>query len=115
MSRNLPNPPVDLLGIPSCDTTRRALKALAEKGVEFRDVRADPLTPEERAVLLERFGEDLINRRSTTWRGLDAGERAQDPDALLAAHPTLMKRPVIRMGDAWYLGWDSAVQAKLLG
>ncbi|KMW56279.1 ArsC family protein [Candidatus Rhodobacter oscarellae] len=57
----------------------------------------------------------MINTRSTTWRGLTETERAGEPIALLKAHPTLMKRPVIDDNGALYLGWDKAVQAALLG
>ena len=101
-----------LYGIPTCDTCRKAQKALMAAGheVSFRDVRAEPLTDAERAEFLAAFGERLINRASTTWRGLDAAERAQNPEVLLAAHPTLMKRPVIR-GAALTLGWDKLAQA----
>ena len=113
MPGNLPHAP-ELLGIPSCDTCRRALKALSGQGAVLRDVRSDPLSEEERAVLLDLFGDALINRRSTTWRGLSDAERAQNPSRLLALHPTLMKRPVIRDGEEWYLGWSDDVQARLL-
>jgi arsenate reductase-like glutaredoxin family protein len=101
-----------LYGIPTCDTCRKAQKALIAAGhdVSFRDVRAEPLTAEERSEFLAAFGERLINRASTTWRGLDEAARAQNPEVLLAAHPTLMKRPVIR-GTALTLGWDKAAQA----
>ena len=114
MPDNLPPAP-ELLGIASCDTCKRALKALAGKGVSFRDVRSDPLSAEERTLLLERFGDALINRRSTTWRQLTDDERLQDPLTLLALHPALMKRPVIRDGDDWTLGWDRKVQDRFLG
>lgn len=100
-----------LWGLKTCDTTRKALKALP--GAVFRDVRETPLTDAEIAMLLDAFGAALVNRASTTWRGLSDAERAQLPAALLAAHPTLMKRPVIRAGGQWYLGWTPAVRAAL--
>ena len=105
-----------LYGLGTCDTCRKARKALeaADQAVTFRDVRAEPLTPEERARFLETFGEALINCASTTWRGLDAGEREKTPEALLAAHPTLMKRPVIARGDKLWLGWKKPVQDDVL-
>lgn len=101
-----------LYGIPTCDTCRKALKALAAAGhsVRLHDVRATPLSAAERAEFLAAFEGRLINRNSTTWRGLTAGERDAAPDALLAAHPALMKRPVIR-GRTLTLGWDKAAQA----
>lgn len=103
-------------GIPTCDTVKKAIAALTAAGhdVSFRDVRATPLTPAERAEFLAAFGEKVVNRASTTWRTLSEEDRAQDPDALLAAHPALMKRPVIRAGDALHLGWAKPVQAALL-
>lgn len=105
-----------LYGISTCDTCKKALKAIqaAEKPVTFRDVRADPLTEAEITELVTEFGDRIINKSSTTWRGLNDWLRASEPEAQLAAQPTLMKRPVIRVGDTLYLGWDEATQAALL-
>lgn len=105
-----------LYGIPTCDTCKKAQKALtaAGHGVSFRDIRADPLSDAEWAELLAEFGDALVNRKSTTWRGLSDWLRNSDADAQLAAQPTLMKRPVIRDGDRWYLGWEDDVQVALL-
>ncbi len=106
-----------LYGISSCDTCRKALKALKAAGfdVSFRDVRAAPLEAELRARFLAAFGERLVNRASTTWRALDAAERDAPMDALLAAHPTLMKRPVIETEGTLHLGWGPEVRAALMG
>jgi len=106
-----------LYGLKNCDTCRKAAKALeaAGKTVIFVDVRATPLAPEHLAQFLAAFGDDLINRRSTTWRGLDDAAREGDPLALLATNPALMKRPVIDAEGALYLGWGKDVQAALLG
>jgi arsenate reductase len=105
-----------IYGIKACDTCRKAVKALegAGKPAELVDIRATPLSGADRARFLAAFGDDLINRRSTTWRGLSEEERQGTPEALLAAHPTLMKRPVIDTGDALYLGWDAGVRQALL-
>ncbi|MDT8329354.1 MAG: arsenate reductase, partial [Roseovarius sp.] len=54
-------------------------------------------------------------RKSATWRGLSEAERAAPPLALIAAHPTVMKRPLIDAGGTLYLGWGPEVQAALLG
>ena len=103
---------VNLIGLATCDTCRKARTALEEAGAEvrFRDVRAEPPGRDEIADWLASFGEALVNRRSTTWRGLDEAARAADPVDLLLTHPTLMKRPVIR-GVELTLGWDKAAQA----
>lgn len=100
-----------LWGLKTCDTCRKALKSLP--GATFRDLRDTPLTDDEIAGLLEEFGDRLVNRASTTWRGLSEVERLQPPAALLAMHPALMKRPLIRAGGRWHLGWTPAVRAAL--
>lgn len=106
-----------LHGIPSCDTCRKALRELKSAGLapEFRDIRQEPLRAEERAEFIATFGDSLLNRASQTWRGLSESERAATPDALLAAHPTLMKRPVIRAGADLHIGWTPAVRSALIG
>ncbi len=107
---------VILYGLTTCDTCRQARKALESAGrfVTFRDVRAAPLTADERRRFLAAFGDRLINRASTTWRGLGAAARTAAPEWLLAQHPALMKRPVIEAGGRLWLGWAAAVQAEVL-
>lgn len=106
-----------LYGIKTCGTCRKAVKDIenAGKSVEFRDIRVVPLDPATLRKFAARFGDDLINRRSTTWRGLSENHRKGVPEALIAAHPTLMKRPVIEDGDNLTLGWDASSRARHLG
>lgn len=108
-------------GLKNCDTCKKAQQALRAAGKDFDvvDVRADGVPAERLAAWLDAVGaEELVNRRSTTWRGLSDDEKASadgaEAAALLAAHPTLMKRPVIVSGDAVHVGWSKDVQAALL-
>ncbi|MGD1926484.1 MAG: ArsC/Spx/MgsR family protein [Paracoccaceae bacterium] len=99
-----------LYGLKTCDTCRKAIKALTEAGHAVRviDVRADGIPREKLDIWVSEHGPALVNTRSTTWRGLDAASRAlaeTDPGALLAEHPTLMKRPVIEREGAATVGW----------
>ena len=97
-----------LYGLKTCDTCKKALKALDADGVAvtFTDVRADTDLDAKVPLWLEAVGADtLINRRSTTWRGLSDTERSGDPVALLKAHPTLIKRPVIERDGSVTVGW----------
>jgi arsenate reductase len=104
-------------GIKSCDTVRKAMRALSAAGhaPELVDIRAEGIEPADMQRFCAAFGEALVNKRSTTWRGLSEAERAQDPIALISAHPTLMKRPVIEADGRLTLGWDKSVQADWLG
>ncbi len=104
-------------GLKSCDTCRKALKALTAAGhtPQVIDVRADGVSDADLADIITQFGDQAINRASTTWRSLSDAEKASDPTALLAAHPTLMKRPVIENNGVWTIGWKPDVQAAYLG
>lgn len=106
-----------LYGLKTCDTTRKALKMLREAGEEvtFIDVRADGIPGSELSWFLVAFGDEMINRRSTTWRGLPDSERQMDAATLINTHPTLMKRPLIHTDEDFFLGWGADVQKALLG
>lgn len=105
-----------LFGLKNCDTCRKALKTLRGAGahVAYIDVRADGVSHEMLGRFLAAFGDALVNKRSTTWRGLSEGERGEEPLVLLQRYPTLMKRPVIVDENHSYLGWGQDVQSALL-
>lgn len=100
-----------IYGIVNCDNCRKARKAFPD--ASFVDVREDGLPDAVRDAALARFGSSLINTRSTTWRNLDDETRSQNPVNLLAAHPTLMKRPLIQLDADFYLGWSKGIQSDL--
>ena len=106
-----------LYGISTCDTCKKALKAITAAGhdVTFRDIRANPLSMQEIDTIVIEFGDRVINKQSTTYRGFSDFLRLSEPEAQIAAQPAVMKRPVINDGATWYLGWDDAVQAAVLG
>ena len=98
----------------TCDTCKKAIKALAEGDPVLTDVRADGVSKDLLQSWWEKLGADvLVNRKSTTWRNLSDAERAQDPLRLLSEHPTLMKRPVIVDGENVHVGWTKSVQDNL--
>ena len=86
----------------------------------FRDLREDPPASAEVRRWAGAVGwETLLNRRSTTWRGMPAPARA-DLDAaravaLMVAHPALVKRPVIESATGIVVGMDEAAWAGLVG
>ena len=106
-----------LYGLATCDSTKAALKALqrANKAVTFRDVRAEPLTAAEIERIVREFGSLAINKQSTTYRSFSPFLREAEPEAQIAAQPTVMKRPVICAGDRWFIGWDEDILTKITG
>lgn len=107
---------VTFYGLKSCDTCKKALKALQQAGhvVIYIDVRADGIEPDKLAEFEVSFGKALMNTRSTTWRNLSPEARLCPALELIATHPTLMKRPVTVAGDAMFLGWGKDVQERFL-
>ncbi|MEM6386947.1 MAG: ArsC/Spx/MgsR family protein [Pseudomonadota bacterium] len=105
-----------LYGIKSCNTCRKARQAAEKAGKEvtFVDIRETPLTPSRLQDFSGVFGDALLNRKSTTWRGLPEAEKKKDVVALILQYPTLMKRPVIA-GKTLTLGWSSEISATHLG
>ena len=105
-----------LFGISTCDTCKKAIKAIenAGKTVEFRDVRREPLSETELTEMIIEFGDRLINKQSTTYRGMSDWLKASEAEEQIKAQPTVMKRPIIRRGTQWFLGWDDAVQQAVL-
>ena len=104
-----------LYGIPTCDTCKKAIKALqgAGKEVTFRDIRAEPLSEAEIDEIVTAFGDRAVNKQSTSYRAFNEFLKASDPEDQIKAPPTVMKRPVIPADDKLYLGWDQSVQDEL--
>ena len=109
--------PTLFFGLKTCDSCRAALKSIGSAGVavDVRDVRVGGVPEEMLRRAIDALGVDaVVNRRSTTWRGLDETERAGDPVALILAHPALMKRPLIMHEDGTLtIGWNAEARAAL--
>ena len=103
-------------GLSTCSACQKALKALeaARKDVTFRDVRTDPLSEAELAELIAEFGDRLVDRTTNDYRAMTDWLKNSEAEAQIAAKPKVMARPVIRDGEAFYLGWDADVQKGLL-
>ena len=105
----------------SCDTCRKALADIraADLAAEVVDVRDDGVPAAVLDRLVAGLGpEAVVNRRSTTWRKLDeeTRTRALDPTStasVMAAHPTLMKRPAIVTAATIHVGWTPAIRSAL--
>ena len=105
-----------LYGLKNCDTCKKALKALeaAGKRVTFIDIRTETDLPVKVPTWLVEAGADkLVNRRSTTWRGLSDADKEGDPLPILIEYPTLIKRPVIERGKSLFVGWGKDVSEQL--
>lgn len=108
-------------GIKNCDTVKKALKWLADHHIEHKlhDYRVDGLDPNFLAQAENQFGwENLVNKRSTTWRNLDENikKTLNKTTALrvLAEQPTLIKRPIILQDNIALIGFNEKDYAETL-
>ena len=108
---------ITLHGIPNCDTVKKARAWLDANGRPhtFHDFKKQGVPEAGLDAWLASAGwETLVNRKGTTWRGLDEATRASVVDtasarALLLATPSLIKRPVVCWSDgAITVGFDAA-------
>lgn len=106
---------VRIYHLASCDTCRKALKVLRPFSPDEIEIRRDGIPADKLEQMLAAIGaETLVNRRSTTWRGLDEETRELPAIELLQTHPTLMKRPVFEHNDEFTVGWSNEIAEKLL-
>ena len=112
---------ITLYGIPSCDTVKKARAWLDAQGVPhaFHDYKKAGVDPALLAEWADRVGwEVLLNRAGTTFRKLpDADKVGIDRTralALMAAQPSLIKRPVLVAGEV-VVGFRAERYAALFG
>lgn len=110
-----------MYGLKNCDTCRKARKWLDAESIShtYIDVRAGDFSGADVARWAQSVSVDmLLNKRGTTWRGLSAADQASADSeagaiALMAAHPTLIKRPVFETKNAVHVGFSDEVKAAL--
>ncbi|KAF0192619.1 MAG: Spx/MgsR family transcriptional regulator [Gammaproteobacteria bacterium] len=111
-----------LYGISNCDTVRRARRWLADNAITYRfhDVRKDGLDEATVQRWVTELGwETLINRSGRTWRTLPEDIRADLREnkaiTLMTDEPTLIKRPVLRVGDRHFVGFKEHDYQRIFG
>jgi len=102
-----------LYGIKNCDTVKKARKWLDENTIayQFHDFRSDGLNTKLLTTLEASLGwENMLNRRSASWRQLDDQQKDNLSSAkailLMQETPTLIKRPVLDTGEKILIGFN---------
>lgn len=113
---------VTLYGIKACDTLKKARQWLDRHSVEyvFHDYKTAGIDPERLVGWCREHGwQALLNRAGTTFRQLDAAHKADlDQDkaiALMLAQPSLIKRPVLALGERTLVGFSADAYAAAFG
>lgn len=73
---------------------------------EFHDYRVDGIDKELLNSFLGQHPlEELVNKRSTTWRNLNDDEKSNLSAATVIANPTLLKRPIVEIDGQFNIGY----------
>lgn len=110
-----------LYGIKACDTMKKARTWLDEHGVAyaFHDYKVSAI---DRANLqkwcAEHGWETVLNRAGTTFRKLDDTQKADLDQSkaieLMLAQPSMIKRPVLDLGNRTLVGFKPDLYAAAL-
>lgn len=94
-------------GIPNCNSVKKARTWLDEHniGYVFHDYKKQGITRDRLDQWSKQAGwENLINKKGTTWRGLDENTQAgitgqASAVDLMMSHTSVIKRPLIEKDD----------------
>lgn len=108
-------------GIPNCDSVKKVRKLLDERGVAyvFHDYKKQGVPePHLRRWVAAKGWQTVLNRKGTTWRALDDATRlgvvdAESAIAVMLAHPSTIKRPVVEAASTLVVGVDLAALTAL--
>lgn len=112
---------VIVYGIPNCDSVKKARQLLDARGMAytFHDFRKSGVPEAQlRNWVATKGWETLLNRKGTTWRGLDDALKlsvhdAESAIAVMLSHPSTIKRPVVVAGASLVIGVDADALAAL--
>lgn len=111
-----------MYGITNCDTIKKARVWLEGHGVPYRfhDYRAEGIEAGKLDSWVGKVGwEKLLNKGSTTFRELPEADKQgldeKKAKALMLAKPTMIKRPVLEVGDTILVGFKPDVYEGAVG
>jgi arsenate reductase (glutaredoxin) len=115
-------PTATIYGIPNCDTMKRARAWLEAHGVAyaFHNYKSDGVDKKRLEAWVKQAGwEKVINRAGTAFRALSDADKqgldAQKAVTLMLAQPSLIKRPVLELGNLLLVGFKPEIYTGALG
>ncbi|QQN30241.1 ArsC family reductase [Pseudomonas syringae group genomosp. 3] len=110
-----------LFGIKACDTMKKARTWLDEHSLsyEFHGYKTQAIDREHLTQWCDEHGwQVVLNRAGTTFRKLDDGQKADLDQAkaieLMLAQPSMIKRPVLDLGNKTLIGFKPDLYAAAL-
>jgi arsenate reductase len=113
---------VTIYGIKNCDTMKKARGWLdaRELAYRFHDYKTEGIDRARLSAWVDEVGwERLLNRAGTTFRQLSETDKAgldqRKAIALMVAHPSMIKRPVLEGAGALLVGFKPEAYAAAIG
>jgi Spx/MgsR family transcriptional regulator len=104
-----------LYGIKNCDTVKKARIWLDDNNVDyhFHDFREQGIDKKIVSGWVKQLGwETVVNKRSTTWKQMDASSRDNMTEvsaiAAVLENPTLVKRPLLDINGQYSVGFKAS-------
>ncbi len=103
---------ITLYGINNCDTVKKAKRWLLDNEIQFQfyDFKTEGVNKKQVETWMKIFGDNLINKRGTTWRQLSELEKNNSSldqlIELIIKYPTLIKRPLLMADKINLCGFD---------
>lgn len=112
---------ITMYGIKNCDTIKKARNWLDNERVpySFHDYKVSGIDKGRlEEWVMEHGWETILNRSGTTFKALDAGDKAHiDADkaiALMLANPSMIKRPILDTGKGIIVGFKATTYENAL-
>jgi arsenate reductase len=110
---------ITIYGIKNCDTMKKARMWLDSHGIaySFHDYKTEGIERERLVRWAKELGwEALLNRAGTTFRKLDDADKEKLGEtkaiALMLAQPSMIRRPVLDLGNKLLVGFKPEIYAK---
>jgi len=109
-------------GIPNCDTVKKARDWFKKNNIdyEFHDFKKEGISLEKLNEWDSKAGyEKFLNKNSATWKELppevrDSVKTKDDAFPLIQQKTSMIKRPVIEMGEVLLFGFDEEAYKQLV-
>ncbi|HTN07040.1 Spx/MgsR family RNA polymerase-binding regulatory protein [Agriterribacter sp.] len=103
-------------GIPNCDSVKKAILWLKKEKIDFtfHNFRESGITAAKLNAWSKQVGwEQVLNKKSTTWRNLTPGQQAAITNQkaavqVMLTHHSIIKRPVIEYSGKIMVGYNEA-------
>jgi arsenate reductase len=111
-----------IYGIPNCDTVKKARDWFKKNNIdyEFHNFKTDGISLEKLNEWDSKAGyEKFLNKNSSTWKELPAEVKENvktkaDAFTLIQEKTSMIKRPVIEMGEVLLFGFDEDAYKQLV-